>query len=301
MKIKDKIQKETFFIFLCPALMWQFLFLYFPLVSLFFNSFFIFSPEKKTFVASIENYRKLLEPTYLKILSNSLSLAITTTLICLLIAYPVAYYLAFKVKRLKMAALMFMTLPSWTSIIIQIYAWFFLLKKGGIISRILFSLGITSNPIHMINNNFSIMVGMIYCYLPFMVLPIYSILERIDRKLIEASADLGGNRFTTMKKVIIPLSLPGILGGIGLVFIPAFGEFVIPELLGGSKQVFWGNIIVSKFMNYRDWNSGAATIYVGFLFPVLIIGISFLIVKTIKRVFRDKKMIFLFKTNTVQR
>jgi len=219
-----------------------------------------------------------------KILGNSFQLAFETTVITALLAYPISYFLAFKAKNLRIFYLVLLILPSWTSLILQIYAWFFLLKRGGMISQLFYWLGLTSQPLHMLNNHFAMLVGMVYCYLPFMALPIYAVLEKVDKNLIEASADLGASRLVTIKKVIFPLSLPGVVAGAFLVFIPAFGEFAIPELLGGSKKLFWGNIIVAKFLDYRDWPAGSAVTFVGFLFPALLLATVYLAFRLTKKI-----------------
>lgn len=282
-KIKKLFERELPFIFMCPAILWQVLFLYIPLVLLLGYSLSEYIPEIKKFVFTLRHYKQILQPFSLKILGNSFFLAFQTSAISFLIAYPLAYFLTFKVKRFRTFYLLLVILPSWTSLIIQIYAWFFLLKKDGIISQTLYQFGLISNPIHILNNNFSILIGMVYCYFPFMVLPIYSVLEKIDRRLIEASSDLGASRWMTIKKVILPLSYSGIIAGLFLVFIPAFGEFAIPEFLGGSKKLFWGNVIVSKFLDSRDWSSGAAATYSGFLFPILIFALFYFMFRVAKK------------------
>ena len=271
-RIKDIFRKELPFFFASPAVLWQVFFLYIPFLILFFYSFFKYVPQAG-FVFSLSNYRDVLQPFSLKILLNSFILAFETSVICFLIAYPLAYFLAFKIKRLKYFYLLLLILPSWTSLIIQIYAWFFLLKKDGIISQMLYQIGFFAKPTHMLNNYFAMLIGMVYCYLPFMVLPIYAVLEKIDKRLFEASADLGATRWITIKNVIFPLSISGIIAGFFLVFIPAFGEFAIPEFLVGAKKLFWGNVIVHKFLFAADWHSGAAFTYSGLFIPV---GIAFL-------------------------
>ena len=271
-KIVALFKKETPFFFVCPALVWQVVFLYIPIAILFYTSL------------SLNNYLRLFAPFSLKILGNSFQLAFETTIITALLAYPIAYFIAFKAKNLRIFYLVLLILPSWTSLILQIYAWFFLLKRGGLFSQLFYWLGLTSQPLHMLNNHFAMLVGMVYCYLPFMALPIYAVLEKVDRDLIEASADLGASRWVTIKKVIFPLSLPGLIAGTFLVFIPSFGEFAIPELLGGSKQLFWGNIIVAKFLDYRDWPAGSAVTFVGFLFPVLILAAVYLVLRLTKKI-----------------
>jgi len=282
-KIKKIFSRELPFLFVCPALLWQVLFLYIPLGILFGHSFIKYVPKLKTFSFTFKYYAKIFQPFSLKIIYNSFMLAFQTTLISFMIAYPLAYFLTFKIKRFRTFFLMLVMLPSWTSLIIQIYAWFFLLKKDGIISMALYNIGIISEPIHILNSHTSMLIGMVYCYFPFMVLPIYAVLEKIDRRLIEASSDLGASRWVTIKKVIFPLSSPGVVAGLFLVFIPAFGEFAIPEFLGGSKKLFWGNVIVSKFLDYRDWQAGAAATYSGFMFPIMTFVLFYFFVKILRR------------------
>jgi len=163
-------------------------------------------------------------------------------------------------------------LPSWTNFIVQIYAWMFLLGKSGVISSVLYWLRLTSEPIHFLNNIGATLIGMTYCYLPFMALPLYAVLEKIDKNLFEASADLGATRFQTLKRVVIPLSFPGIAAGFMLVFVPAFGDFAIPELLGGAKQALWGSLIVSKFVTAHDMSTGSALVCVGLLYMMGFLG-----------------------------
>jgi len=283
-KIKETFTRELPFFFICPALIWQILFLYIPLVILLVYSFTSYLPGVGSTVFSLQNYKKVLQPASLGVLFNSFLLAFETMAICFLIAYPLAFFLTFKVQRFRTVCLLLVILPSWTSFIVQIYAWFFLLKKGGLVSQLLCYLRILPEQAHILNNHPAMLICMVYCYLPFMVLPIYAVLEKIDRRLLEASSDLGASRWLTIQKVIFPLSMRGVLTGLFLVFVPAFGEFAIPEFIGGSKKLFWGNVIVSKFLDYRDWHSGAAATYSAVIFPALAIGFLFLIIKLLKKV-----------------
>ncbi len=274
MKRAQKFFKEDIpFFFAFPAMLWQILFLYVPLFILFGYSLFTYVPVLGKNVFSLQHYLQLFKPAYFKVAANSFWLAIETTVICILVAYPTAYFVALQMRLKKMRTLFifFLMLPSWMNFIVQVYAWFFLLKKESVLSLLLYKIGLTSEPINMLNNHFSMLVGMVYCYLPFMILPLYSVLEKMDKKLIEASADLGANRFQTFKKVTLPLSMPGLLVGLFLVFIPAFGEFAIPDLLGGAKNAYWGTIIVDKFMKYRNWQSGSAVGLSSVLFPLIVI------------------------------
>ena len=273
--VKRLIQKEFPFLFACPALIWQIFFLYLPLAVLIFYSF--TEKEKITLFITFtfSHYQAILSPLYFKVIFNSIVVATITASICLIISYPVAYFFAMKVKRFKTLFLFSLILPSWTSFIVQVYAWFFLLQKKSFLSFTLQKLGIISKTTHLLNNFFSILVGMIYCFLPFMILPIYAVLEKMNKELLEASADLGANWFETFRRVIFPLSFPGVMVGFLLVFIPSFGEFAIPDLLGGGqKAVYWGTMIVEKFLMTKDWQSGSALTAVG----ILILFSSFLLV-----------------------
>ena len=289
MNIVKKILKEELpFLIACPALVWQFLFVYLPLTALLLYSFWNISITTKLFKFSFIYYSNILNSLYFKVISNSLILAFLTATICLIIAYPVAYFFAMKIKRFKTFFLFSLILPSWTSFIVQIYAWFFLLQKNSFICSTLAKLGIISEHTHLLNNYFAVLIGMVYCFLPFMILPIYTVLEKMDKKLIEASADLGANHFQTLKKVILPLSLPGIIAGFLLVFIPSFGEFAIPDLLGGGKIVLWGSMIVEKFLITKNWQSGAALTIVGIILLLIILMISYLVNFLLKKIMKSK-------------
>ena len=266
--------QELSFVFSCPAILWQVIFLYVPFAILALHSVFDFDIAQQAYTFTLVHYQEIFNSLYIKIIFRSFFLAFLTALICFLIAYPVAYFLALKgPRRFKTFLLFSLIFPSWTSLIVQVYAWFFLLEKNGFISRTLQSLGIISSNQHMLNNYFTIIMGMVSCYLPFMILPIYAVLEKMDKNLLEASADLGADRYETFRRVVFPLSLPGVYAGLLLVFTPSFGEFAIPTLLGGSKYVFWGNVIVDKFLRSRDWRVGAALAIIGIMLPVILIAL----------------------------
>ena len=185
-------------------------------------------------------------------------MALFTALSCLAIAYPVAYFLALRVKRYKNFLLFLFTLPFWTNFLVLVYAWFFLLEYNGLINTLLMKVGFISQPLHMANSFFAIGIVMVYCYVPFMLMPLYAVLEKFDPRLIESSFDLGANSWQTFKKVVLPASLPGIRTGFFLVFVPSFGEFAIPALLGGSKYMFVGSLISYYFLMARNIYLGAA-------------------------------------------
>jgi len=272
----SELLKEQFpFLLAAPAYMWEICFLYIPVFVIL--AFSLRTIENSEVVYSLQNYISLATLTYLRIFLNSFVLASITALICLLLGYPVAYYLAMRAQKLKTILLIFIILPSWTSFIIQIYSWFFLLQKGGLLSAALEAVGLIHSPQNFMNNYGATILGMVYCYLPFMIFPLYSVLEKMDKRLIEASSDLGANGFQTLRFIILPLSMPGIQIGTFLVFISAFGEFAIPDLMGGFKDMYIGRVIMEKFLLYRDWNSGAAVVMLSIVLPiVLILGVYFL-------------------------
>jgi len=290
MRLLNRIlAQELPFMLACPALLWQSIFLYTPFIILVLHSVFDIVPGTQVYSFTLAYYAQIFNSLYFHVIIRSLFLATLNAFICFLIAYPVAYYLAMKgPKRIKTFLLFSLILPSWTSLIVQIYAWFFLLEKNGFFSRFLVALGIISPSYHLLNNYFTIVLGMVSCYLPFMILPIYAVLEKMDKRYLEASADLGADRFATFRRVVFPLSLPGVYAGLLLVFIPSFGEFAIPTLLGGAKYVFWGNIIVDKFLRSRDWRAGAALAIVGVLLPVLVLLFGY-VIRRIKKAMHVKK------------
>ena len=222
------------------------------------RSFFIKTSLSLVPVASVAHYATFVDWTYVAIIKRSLILAFGTAFACLVIAYPVAYYIARHVKKIKNILLFFIMLPFSVNLLIQAYAWFFMLGKTGLINNVLLNLGIISQPLHLLNTPGAVYVGTIYCYLPFMILPLYTVLEKIDVRFIEASLDLGANRIQTFVRVIVPLSLPGISTGFFLVFIPVFGELVIPALLGGGKQMYVSTLISYYFLTTRNLSLGSA-------------------------------------------
>lgn len=263
------------------ALVWQAVFFYVPLSFLLATSVIVFVPSLNSSHFTLNHYLSLFQPIYAQIFLRSFGLAISTVLITLTIAYPVAYYLAVRVKRWKELGFALLVLPFWTNFLLLVYAWYFLLENDGLINDIFLRLGLITEPIHMMNTVFAVHIGMIYCYLPFMLLPLYSSLEKLDLGLLEASADLGATYWQTLWNVIFPLTWPGIRTGAMLVFVPAFGEFVIPALLGGDKNMYVGSVITHYFLTIRNVSLGSAftclSIMVLFLLLLLFIGIATII------------------------
>ena len=204
------------------------------------------------------NYLKVFDPLYLEIVVRTLVIALINTLICLALGYPLAYFIAFKGGRWKNALILLVMIPFWTSLLLRAYAWVVILGGNGIANRTLQFLGITDGPIDLIFTPQAVLMGMVYSYLPFMILPLYATLERFDVSLKEAAKDLGASRWHTFWRVTFPISMPGVIAGSILVFIPSAGEFVIPNLLGGARTVMMGNLIQQQFLQARDWAFGSA-------------------------------------------
>jgi spermidine/putrescine transport system permease protein len=204
-----------------------------------------------------ESYQRLVDPIYLAILWRSFWIAGVSTAFCLLLGFPLALFISRSDKR-KDLYLTLVMLPFWTSFLVRTYAWMFLLRDTGLINTVLERLGLIHGPLPLLYNNGAVILGLVYGYLPFMVLPIYATLERLDQNLLEASADLGARPWATLVHVMVPLSAPGIRAGAILVFIPCLGAYLTPDLLGGGKSVMIGNLIQNQFTTARDWPFGSA-------------------------------------------
>lgn len=220
-----------------------------------------------------ENYKNFLEPIYLNVFWRSISLAFQSTLICFLIGYPMAYVISkSNIKRRNLMVVLFI-LPLWTNFLLRTYAWMVILREQGILNELLMSLGFIDTPIKFLYTNGAVLMGMVYNFLPFMVLPIYSVLSKIDNSLIEAAEDLGATTGSVFAKVIFPLSLPGVVSGVIMVFMPAVSTFVISDLLGGGQTILLGNLIQNQFMMARNWQFGSAISMIMMAVIVITMGI----------------------------
>jgi putrescine transport system permease protein len=223
---------------------------------------------------SFDNYVWLAgDPLYYKAYISSVVIAAVSTFLTLLIAYPIAYGMAQAPRTIRPTLVMLVILPFWTSFLIRVYAWIAILKPEGLLNQVLIYLGIIREPLIILNTDIAVYIGVVYSYLPFMVLPLYSALEKMDNTLIEAAEDLGCPPITAFWRVTFPLSLPGVIAGCMLVFIPVVGEFVIPDLLGGSQTLMIGKTLWNEFNANRDWpvSSAVATI----LLLLLVVPIMF--------------------------
>lgn len=245
---------------LSPAAFWLFIFFIAPLLIVVVYSFL----ERGTYGGVIwqltfENFQRVFDPLYLSTFLRSVYIAITTTFFCLLIGYPLAYYIATRPARRRNMLILALMIPFWTNFLIRTYAWLTLLRTNtGLINVTLMNLGIIKEPLPLFGNDFAIILGLVYGWLPDMVLPIYAALERLDRSLLEAASDLYAPGYKVFLRVIWPLSLPGVVAGSMLVFIPSLGAFVTPAILGGGKSLMIGNIISNQFLAAHDWPFGSA-------------------------------------------
>lgn len=267
-KKNNHLDNFAFFVSM-PALLWQFIFLVIPILFIIGSSFF----DKSLFLFNTKHILSVVDNAHLKVIIRTLIVSLANTLICLLIAYPVAYYLAFKSKKFKNILLSLLMLPLWINFLVQVYSWFFILEYNGFINSSLISLGIIAKPLNLINNTFAVLLVMVHVYLPFMIMPLYNVLERFDSQLIEASQGLGATKWQTFKNITFPISLPGVYLGFFLVFVMSFGEVAIPMLLGGNKTLFVGSLISDYFLGARNIPLGAAFT----LYSSLFLGITLLL------------------------
>jgi|HubBroStandDraft_4_1064222.scaffolds.fasta_scaffold106618_2 ABC-type spermidine/putrescine transport system permease subunit I len=270
-----------------PAMIWQVLFFYLPLTILTVTSVLKFNEFDVFEGITFDKIGFFLRPLYLKVILSSFILALGNAFLCLLIAYPLAYFLAFTGKRFKNFFLFLLIVPFWTNFLLHVYAWFFVLEREGFINNMLRYLHLISEPISMLNSHFAIMVMMVYYYLPFMVMPLYSSLEKIDFCLVEASLDLGASWGQTLRRVILPLTKRGLKAGFFLVYIPSFGEFAIPELMGGDRWMFVGTVVSHYILGDETGSLGAAFTVIASLF---LLGSAFGLYWIIDRLMTGRKM-----------
>ena len=260
-------------------LFWGLVFIVLPLFLILAHSFSA-NTDLSDFAFTLDNFSRFFEPLYLKILLMSLLLAGLSTIFCLLIGYPVAYIISRMKEKLRNNMILIFIIPMWMNFLLRTYAWLTLLGNKGLINKFIGIFGL--GPWDLMYNSKAIMIGMVYNFLPFMVLPIYTVLLKMDYKLIEAAKDLGASDFEVFTKVIFPLSLPGIYTGITMVFIPAISTFVVPNLLGGNNFYLIGNLIEKQFTFTGDWGFGSAISMILILIMLLILVIPKLFNKKLK-------------------
>ena len=253
-----------------PYIVWSALFIVIPLLIVVFFSFTVKSGDSYSF--SLSNFERLLDENYLKVFGRSLLLAAEATLGCLILGYPVAYLISKMREGKRNILIMLFIVPMWMNFLLRTYAWLPILGKNGLINNFLVALGFSR--INILYNDFAVLLGMIYNFLPFMILPIYTVLTKMDKDLINAAADLGADRKKIFTKIILPLSMPGVISGITMVFMPAVSTFVISRILGGCQYMLLGNLIETQFTTMGDWNFGSAIAI--FMMIIILISMAFM-------------------------
>ena len=271
---------------LSGSMVWLVGFFLLPLAYLLAVSFARRSPYGTVeWVLGLGNYVRAFQPVYLEIYWRSVWMALATTALCALLGYPVAYTIARRVPaRWKSACLLLVVIPFWTSFLIRTYAWIVLLRTEGVVNTVLLDLHVIHDPLRLLYTPFAVFIGLVYGELPFMILPLYVVLEKIDKSLLEAAHDLGAGTVRTFLKVTLPLSTSGLVAGTVLVFIPSIGAFITPDLLGGARTMMVGNLIQNQFAMVRDQPFGSA---VAFLLTFVVLALLVVTLRTAQRATRE--------------
>lgn len=249
-----------------PYIVWSTLFIVIPLIIIVFFSFTQETASGYSF--TLENFKRVLNSQYISVFRRSLVLAFQSTVLCLILGYPVAYFISKMKSNRRNILIMLFIVPMWMNFLLRTYAWLPILGKNGVINNFLSAIGL--NTINILYTDAAVLLGMVYNFLPFMILPIYTVLIKMDNSLIDAAADLGANKRQIFTRIIFPLSMPGVITGITMVFMPAVSTFVISRLLGGGQYMLLGNLIETQFTTMGDWNFGSALA----IFMMIIILIS---------------------------
>ena len=263
-----------------PVAVWMCLLFVLPMLLVVAVSFF----SRSTFGGivlplTLENYARFFDPLYFKIIWVSCVLAFFTTLCCLILGYPFAYIIARSPLKYRNILMLLIIVPFWTNSLIRTYAWVVLLRTEGVINTFLLQIGLIDQPLALLYNDTAVLIGLVYTMLPFMVLPLYASIEKLDRSLLEASRDLGAKPWQSFVRVTLPLTSPGIMAGSLLVFIPSLGLFFIPDLMGGSKTILIGNLIKNQFLTARDWPFGSASSIVLMALTLVFIAVYIMVTK----------------------
>ncbi len=237
-----------------PHILWMILFTIIPAVLILSYGFTYTDDSGLHF--TLDNFKRFIDPIYLNVLGRSVYLAFISTLVCLILGYPMAMILAKSKVKTRNIMVLLLIIPMWMNFLLRTYAWMNILEKSGLLNKFLSFLGLPA--LDIMYTSGAVVLGMVYNFLPFMILPIYTVLSKIDNKLIEAAQDLGANKSTVFRKVTFPLSIPGVISGVTMVFMPAVTTFVISRLLGGGQYTLIGNLIEQQFLTTLDWNFGSA-------------------------------------------
>lgn len=266
--MKSRMKRSAY-----PYVGWMAIFIVIPLLLVLYFAITTGDSENfSTFKLSLDNFKRFFTPTYLKVLSKSINIAFFSTVLCLLLGYPMAFIISKERPSKRNIMILMFVIPMWMNFLLRTYAWMTILGKTGFINFIVTKLGFA--PLDLMYNDKAVLLGMVYNFLPFMVLPIYSVLVKIDKSLIEAAEDLGANKITVFRKVILPLSVPGIITGATMVFIPALSTFVISSLLSGNKYTLIGNIIQQQFTQTGDWHFGSSMSVILMIFILITMALT---------------------------
>ncbi|MEX6162316.1 spermidine/putrescine ABC transporter permease PotB [Proteus mirabilis] len=239
---------------------WLMVFVFLPNIMIIATSFLTRDDANLVeMVFTLDNYYRFFDPMYAEVLLHSINMALVATLACLILGYPFAFFLAKMPKKIQPLLLFLLIVPFWTNSLIRIYGLKIFLSTKGYFNEFLLWIGLIDKPLRIIYTPEAVVLGLVYILLPFMVLPLYSSIEKLDKPCLEAARDLGANKLQTFIRIIIPLTMPGIIAGCLLVMLPAMGLFFVADLMGGAKNLLIGNVIKSQFLNIRDWPFGAAT------------------------------------------
>ncbi len=241
-----------------PYIIWAFALIVIPMLMIAVYAFTVKGNDVMTFKFTLDNFKEFFSDTiFLKVLERSLIVAVITTVICILLGYPAAYIIANIAKEKdKLTMVLLITIPTWINMLVRTYAWLGILQDNGLVNTVLGALGLPA--LKLIHTDFAVIFGMVYNFIPFMILQIYTSLTKMDKSYLEAAEDLGANKVQCFLRITLPLSLPGVISGITLVFLPAVSSFFIPKLLGGGQYVLIGNVIENQFLTAGNWNFGSA-------------------------------------------
>ena len=257
--IGNRAQRTAPLVLTAPALLYLALLFVAPLAAVAGYSLLQLAPDGSVAAQlTLDNYRRALDPLYLRVLFRSLGFAAATTLLALLLAYPAALALRSLTPRRRMLALALIVLPSWLNLLVKNYAWIVILRREGVLNVALQMLGITDAPLTLLFNDAAVLIGLLHTYLPFMILPLYAAVDRMDMSLVDAARDLGAGSWQRFRTVVLPQTRAGATAGCVLVFIPALGAFVTPDLLGGTRSLMMANLIENQVLQVRDWPFAAA-------------------------------------------
>jgi len=275
-KSKNKKQTASIVTTISPVLLWMIILVAIPLVIVFIMGFLtrgIYGQVE--YIFTFQNYADLLKPMYVQIFVYSLWISFITTLICLVLAYPFAYFIANVKAKYKVLLFMLIIIPFWTNSLVRTYAWMIILGTNGIINSYLLQFGVIKEPLKLLYTNGAVILGLVYTLFPFMVLPLYASIEGLDKSYVEAASDLGASPLQAFLRVTLPLTMSGVAAGSVLVFIPSLGLFFIPDLLGGSKTMLISNLIQNQFLTARNWPFGSAVSILLIIITIIFIILYF--------------------------